>query len=132
MKCLDTSAIIDLLRSRKEAVEKIKNAEQDSIATTRINIFEVLFGIFVKKGADYQKFSETIKPLIDKITILELDELSSIQAAKIKSGLILKGKEIENTDCLIAGIMLANGCNTIITKNIAHFNRIKNIKVEGY
>lgn len=131
MKCLDSSAIIDILRNKKEVIEKIENAK-DSIATTRINIFEVLFGIFVKKGVNYQKFSEAIRPLIDKIDILELDEHSSIQAAKIKSELILKGRGIETTDCLIAGIMLANGCNTIITKNIDHFERIKELKIESY
>ncbi len=132
MKCLDTSVIIDLLRNKKEAVEKVKSIGEDAILTTRINIFEVLFGIFVKRGKDSQKFSEGITSLMSKVKILELDEVSCIQSAKIKSNLVLHRKEIEDADCFIAGIMLANGCDTIITKNKDHFNRIKEIKVEGY
>ena len=131
MICLDTSTLIDLLRNKKEAVQKIEKSKEH-VATTRINIFEILFGIFVKKDKEKQKFSERTKSLIDKIKILELDEVSCIKSAKIKSELIMHGKEIETTDCLIAGIMLANDCEKIITRDKDHFDRIKEIKVEGY
>lgn len=132
MICLDTSFLIDLLKEDKKAVEKIKLSGQDTLATTRINIFEVLVGAFIRKGIDHQKFSEKIRTLMDKIQILELNELSSIESARIKSGLILEGREIETTDCLISGIMKSYGCNKILTKNENHFNRIKGIKAEGY
>jgi len=132
MRCLDSSMIIDLLKDRKEAVEKLKSISDDVITTTRVNIFEVLFGAFIKKGIDHQKFSEKVSSFIGKINVLELTEIGCIQAAEIKSELVLKGREIESTDCLVAGIMLANDCNTIVTKNKDHFERVKGLKVEGY
>ncbi len=130
MICLDTSVLIDLLKNNKEAVEKIKGLGSNEIIATRINIFEILLGVFCR-GAP-QKFSEDVRSLTSSIKILELDEVSCIQSARIKSGLVQKGREIETTDCLIAGIMLANGCNTIITKNKEHFSRIEGIKIESY
>ncbi len=132
MICLDTSAIIDLLRNKPGVIEKIKGISQNTLATTRINIFEILFGIFIKNEEEKQKFSQNIQLLIDNINILEFNELACIQSAKIKSDLISQGKEIESTDCLIAGTMLANNCNTIVTKNKKHFDRIKGINVKGY
>ena len=132
MKCLDSSMIIDLLKDNKEAIEKLESISNDTLCTTRLNIFEVLFGAFIKKGIDHQKFSEKVRSFIDKIAILELDELGSIKAAKIKSNLVLNGKVIEDTDCLIAGIMLSKGYNTVITRNKNHFNRIEGINVEEY
>lgn len=132
MICLDSSTLIDLLKNKKEAVKKIEEIHKEDIATTRINIFEILLGVFIKKGKDKQKFSERIKSLLEKIKIMELDELSCVEAAKIKSELMIRGEEIETSDCLIAGIMLANGCSRIITWNVDHFNRIEEIKVEGY
>ena len=132
MICLDTSFLVDLLRNKKEAVEKLDKLSPNTIATTRINIFEILLGAFLRGQKDPQKFSEKAKPLLDKIEVLEFDESPCIQSARIKSHLISSGKEIETTDCMIAGIMLANGCNTIISKNKDHFERIKEICVEGY
>ncbi|MBS3097513.1 type II toxin-antitoxin system VapC family toxin [Candidatus Woesearchaeota archaeon] len=132
MRCLDSSVIIDLLKDNKKAIERLEAIENGAISTTRINIYEVLFGAFIKKGVDHQKFSERVKAFMDKIKIFELNEIGCVHAAKIKSNLILRGKNIEDTDCLIAGIMLANGCDTIITKNIGHFDRIKDIKIETY
>lgn len=35
-------------------------------------------------------------------------------------------------DCLIAGTMLSHVVRKILTRNKDHFERIKNIKVEGY
>lgn len=132
MICLDSSFLIDLLRNKKEAIKKLETFRSDTVGTTRINLFEVLFGVFIKKGITSQQIPKRVKSLIDKIEVMELDEHSCIQAANIKSELILKGKEIESADCLIAGIMLANACNIIATKNKDHFDRIKGLEVEGY
>ena len=132
MICLDTSTIIDLLMNKKDVIEKVKGISHDDLTTTRINVFEILLGVFLRRDREKQKFSEKVRSFMDSIIILELDEISCIQSAKINGDLIKSGKEIESTDCLTAGIMVANGCNTIITKNVNHFKRIKGIKVETY
>jgi len=49
---------------------------------------------------------------------------------------VLKGigisQKLDDNDILIAGIMLANGITKIITKNVNHFERIKEIKIIEY
>ena len=132
MICLDSSFIIYLLKNKKEAVYKLEKLAKEDLATTRVNIYEVLFGAFIKKGIDHQRFSERINAFISKINVMELDEVGSINAAKIKADLTKKGRVIEDTDCLVSGIILSNNCKTIITRNKDHFDIIKEIKAEGY
>ena len=89
--CLDSTVIIDFLNGRKEAVAVINNyKEKDSLFTTEINIFEVLFGIYLKKVIDEDELSKA-KDFFNMIDVLPFDdgcgdEASSIQASLIKSG----------------------------------------------
>lgn len=54
--------------------------------------------------------------LFSSIDVLNADGWG-INWAKVFSDLIKKGKTIEQNDCLIASIMITNGCNKIITRN---------------
>ena len=130
MICLDTSLLVDLLKQREEAINKVNSLKGELLATTRINIFEVFLGFF-SGGSANEKFRNDVKMLIDRVEVLELDEISAIKAAEIASSLVKKGEEIGHSDAIIAGIMLAHGCNRIATRDI-HFKRIKELKAEGY
>lgn len=128
MICLDTSFMIDLLNNKPEATKKAKEFGAGTIVTTSINVFEILFGLYFKPNDGKLK---TFSAFIDSIEVLYLDVLSSSKSAKIRSELMKKGDVIEVTDSLVAGTMLANNCNTIVTRD-KHFERIKEIRVEGY
>ncbi|MBI2576817.1 type II toxin-antitoxin system VapC family toxin [Candidatus Woesearchaeota archaeon] len=132
MICLDTSFIVELLRNRDAALKKLIELEEEFLVATRITVFEILFGIFLRGGFEKQKFSEAAAKILSNLMILELDELSSIRAAEIKSALVKTGGDLETTDCLIAGIMLAQNCKRIITKDKSHFERIKEIECVSY
>ena len=127
MELIDTTFLIDLLKGEKET----KNiAQRENLLTTDINMFEIIKGICFKRPST-PKFYEIIDILGD-IRVLPLDQKGVILAADIHAELRKKGEEISDNDCLIAGIALSNGINTIITKNKDHFSRIKGIKVETY
>ena len=70
--------------------------------------------------------------LLNKLTVLPLDHKAAIKAGQISGDLIKKGRMIDDIDCLTAGIILTNGCDTIITRNAKDFNRLEGLKVEGY
>ncbi|MEK6808998.1 MAG: type II toxin-antitoxin system VapC family toxin [Nanoarchaeota archaeon] len=133
MILLDTTFLIDLLRKKENAIEKaVELIKRDKLATTYINIYELLFGVYSLSGADYKQKLESVSKLIDKLELLSLDKHSAIISAKIGGDLSLKGQMIGDTDCMIAGISLANGITTIITRNAEHFGRIKGLKIETY
>jgi tRNA(fMet)-specific endonuclease VapC len=128
MKVLDTSFLIDLLRGKPETK---KIAESGIILlTTQINMYEILVGLF-HKGMSNTRFQKA-QELFETIRVLSLDDNGIIKSARISGELMKKGQIIEDCDCLTAGIALSKGFPTIITKNVKHFERIKNIKVETY
>lgn len=131
MICLDTSVIVDFLRNNSDAIEALNEINGEQLATTTINIYEIVLGILRKK-TNYNKEFASLMKLAGNLSILELNYDSSFKAAEIGSDLIKRGMEIQSNDCLIAGVMLSNDCNRIITRDKEHFQRIKGIRVEGY
>lgn len=132
MKAVDSTFLIDVLENRENISEIVKKIEDEPIYTTHINIFEILVGIFSQKDIDVQKRLSQAKKLFNRFFILGLDEKSVLKSAQIAGDLNKKGAQIENMDCLTAGIILSNGVNTIITRNKKHFDRINDLKVEIY
>lgn len=129
MICIDSDCIIDFLKGEKKAVDIIKQYKEE-IATTEINIFEVILGIYINKKEN-TKEEESAKSFFDSVYIMNIDGWGT-KAAKIFADLATKGKVIEQNDCLIASIMILNSCSKIITNNIKHFSRIKGIEVISY
>lgn len=128
MKVLDTTFLIDLLNGVPET-RAFFEMEAD-LLTTQINMYEILVGLFYKKVSP-RKILEA-KELFKDIRVIPLDDEGAINAAKIDAELTSKGQIIEDCDCLVAGIAFSRNINTIITRNVKDFGRIKGIKVETY
>jgi predicted nucleic acid-binding protein len=128
MKVLDTTFLIDFLRGDKKTLKIVEGKEH--LLTTQINMYEVIRGIFLgnSPSSDLLKATE----MFENIRVLQLDNNGTIKAAEIFADLTKKGKMIADNDCITAGIALSNGINNIVTKNIEHFKRIKEIKIETY
>ena len=130
MICADSDFIIDLLRGEKEAIDKLRKYGSN-LVTTEISVFEVFYGIFSKKIISKHEDSSA-SSFFNDIDVLSLGQGAGKLSAKIYSDLVKKGKIIEQNDCLISSIMIKNDCDTILTRNVKHFKRIKGIKVEEY
>ena len=130
MICLDTSFILDLLKKRESSIVKLRSLVNKELASTEVNYFEVLFGVFKRHQLSQSELT-SVQNFFNSIRVFPLDDLSSYKAAESAGELSKKGQTIETNDVLIAGICLANNCE-IITKDIKHFSRIKGLKVETY
>ena len=129
MICIDSDCIIDFLAGEKEAVD-ILNNYKDEVVTTEVNAFEVFLGIYASKDIN-KKHEETAEAFFKSVEVINISGWG-IKAAKIFAKLMRQGRALEQNDCLIAAIALANGCNSIITRNAKHFSRIEGIKVICY
>ena len=133
MILLDTTFLIDLLREKKNAISKaIELTTRDKLSTTYINIYELLIGVYSIKDTDKEKKLQDVEKLMEKLEVFTLEKESTINSAKIGGDLILKGQVIGDTDNMIIGIALTNGITTIITRDVEHYKKIKEIKVETY
>ena len=130
--CLDTTFLIYFLRGKKNAVKKAEELENQDVelCTTTINAFELYLGAYSSKNP--KKRIKDVRDLLADLIILNVDEKAAEESAKLLSILTSKGKMIDIRDALIAGTMLVNDCYAIVTKNVRHFKRISDIKVETY
>ena len=131
MKGLDTTFLIDILRNELGAAAKAIQLDTEiAIFTTEANIYEIVSGL--RKGTDLERALRDLEMLISRLTVLPLDRKASMMAGIIARELLQGGKMIDDVDCLTAGTLLANGCDTVVTRNVKHFGRIRNLKVESY
>ena len=123
---IDSDCIIDFLRGKKEAINIVEKYKTE-LVTTEINVFEVFNGVFRNRENELQATRDFFE---------SLDVLDSIGFGEevffVFCELIKNGNEIDQNDCLIASILLLNGCDKIITRNVKDFSRIKNLKIINY
>ena len=135
MILLDTPACIDYLNGNKE-LKKIIEDQGDMIHITSITIYEMNIGFErTKRKISEQRYKQLYKPWLEFISSMEIYPLGykeAEKAAEIYDLLESQGHRLDDNDILIAGIMLTNGIQEIITKNIKHFERIEGIEIIEY
>jgi len=133
MKAVDTTLLIDILRGDRRAVALSKKLDElGGAVTTEINVFELLYGIYKSKKKIRNKRILQAEILFSRLAIFPLDHLSALKGAKVLGDLSQQGQVINVLDALIAGILLANRCETIITRNVTDFQRVPGLRVESY
>lgn len=131
---LDSTFLIQLIRRNDEAINKLKLLKDQSIITSVINIYEIWLGFYKNKminsNQDYKQIiEERITKLTDSLQILEFNKLTARLSAEIGGLLLADGKDIGDKGSIIAGIMKSYGIKFIITANVQHFERVKDLIV---
>ena len=128
MKFADSDFIISVLRGSQKVMKKLDEFNEEQLATTSINEFEVLYGAVhngkLDEVAQAKKFFERLK-------IFEFDGPSAQIASKLHSQLTKQGNRIDFMDLFIASIVLANN-GTLVTRNKKHFDRIPGLEIEEW
>ncbi|MSR86423.1 type II toxin-antitoxin system VapC family toxin [Candidatus Woesearchaeota archaeon] len=128
---LDTTFLIDFLRDKKEAVDFLKKIQHFQLYTTEINVFELVVGVYLSQK-NPQKHMELISAMLARMTVLPLERKATIKAGELAASAMKKGKTVDHTDSLIAGIALAHGVQQIVTQNKTHFEQFSDVKVYSY
>jgi predicted nucleic acid-binding protein len=127
---LDTTAIIDIFKGEDNIKTFLEN-NKEPLAVNIISYLELFFGLnpenpqHVIEGKYYDKFFK-------RLYNFNLNSESCKEASKIFWGLKKKGMLIEQFDCVIAAIFIANGITNIVTRNPKHFERVKQLSVISY
>ena len=127
---LDTSAIIDLFKG-EEAVKNVLVSSKEALSLTFISYLELYFGLdssnnrHREEGKYYDEF-------FSSLPAFELSIESCQKASHIYWNLKKQGKTIDQFDCVIASIFLANGVTKILTRNRKHFEHINGLSVISY
>lgn len=111
MIVFDTSFLIDFFRGKEETLHVITDTD---VTTTIITYYEIFSGIFHKKARKEEKF---FRRFFSEIRILNLDMNSAEKSSKIMSRLLKMGASVNALDVIIAGISVAHGAETIVSKD---------------
>jgi predicted nucleic acid-binding protein len=130
MPVLDTSFIVDLLRGREEAHQKLAEMEAQEIllSTTEINVLELYRGAYLSRKT-HQNLEE-IKKLLECFQVLELEESVYEVFASLSARLLSEGKPIGAFDELIAAITLLQE-EQIVTRD-EHFKKVPGLELISY
>ena len=110
----DSDVLVDFLRGKGASKVVAHELRTGVLATTAVTVFELWCGVHSAKQA------ESVRLLLDAMTILPLTPMAAECAGQLKSKMDKTGKTIASADALIAGICLAND-GRLLTRNIRHF-----------
>jgi tRNA(fMet)-specific endonuclease VapC len=128
----DTTFLVDVLRSVDKKTEKKVNELDHSFSTkfiSTITVLELWSGVYQSKNP--KKQSDKIKKILESFIILPFKEEDAKIAGKIEAELILNGNNIGITDIMIAASAIKHN-QSILTRNVKHFSKVKGIKIETY
>lgn len=131
MVCLETTFIIDVLRGENSVIpleEKISKSEE-IVTVASPTIMEIIAGALQSSRPEEEK--QKVINCISTLKTLDFGSTEAHVAGQILANLIKKGEMIEITDVMIGAVAKENN-QTLLTKNVKHFSKIKDLKIETY
>jgi len=129
MVIVDTDLLVGLLRGNEAAIEKLQKIEDNNfkISTTAITSYELFKGVYLSSNPEKNLLQ--VSRLLQNILVLNFDLDTSKISAKIYSYLKKKGFLTNLMDQIIASIAISKN-EILITRNIKHYQKIPNLKIE--
>ena len=128
---LDTTFLIDLMKADSSAVRKLKELEENKTIQNIASpiLYELYVGITLSDKPEKEK--RKVLDVLTSATILDLNAKSAPKAGEVHGRLIKGGEMIDPEDAMIGGIAIVNN-ETILTRNVEHFSRIRELNIETY
>ena len=126
---IDTEWVIDFLRGKKDTVSKITNLYDKGISISVISLSELYEGVYGFKNTE--NHLEKLEEFLDGVTVLDVNQEIAQVFGKERVKLRKSGNLIDNFDLMIASTCLFYDL-TLLTNNLKHFERIKDLKIGRY
>jgi len=127
---VDTDWIIRFLRGQKRTVEILSRLYDEGFAISIISFSEVYEGIYRFEGVKREELEENFQDFLTGIQILNIDENIARIFAESRAELRKENQLIDNFDLLIGSTALYYNLE-LLTDNVKHFERIKNLKLRS-
>lgn len=127
---LDTTFVIDVLNGDPSAERRrIELDERGDAAVSAVSVFELIEGAYLSDRTDDEL--ATILEFLSRLHVLSVDREIALLAGELSAELIGRGERVEAEDVLIAATAVKND-ESILTRNIDHFERLEGVAVESY
>ena len=135
---LDTDTLSYLVKKtdtfHKNIFQRLLKEPEGSIAISVISVAEVSRGLENLKNKNtpkQEKLINAIEHMLTAFVVLEFDEEAAWLYGKVRTELLLQGKDIGVMDTLIAAHALSQSL-TLVTNNTKHFCYIQNLPLENW
>ena len=127
---LDTDILVDFLRGVDKAVKMVEDfiKGDTDICTTSINAFELYWGSF-KLGKS--KRVDAVDRLLTHLNVINFTQREARACGEEMAYLESIGMQIDIRD-LIIGVLTRENNGAIVTGNVKHFSRIRNLSTLRY
>lgn len=105
---------------------------EEPLRTTEVGAFEIYLGVQHLGEARRAAEETRVKELLDQMDVLPFERRSAIRAAEIAGTIRRHGQTVTLADLFTAAIALGHGCDTIVTRDVADFRRVPELRVETY
>ncbi len=131
MAVLDTSFLIDLLRSRPRAVAVLDRVEDsgESQIVPAPAVFELAVELGRKRTPAVR--ARRVRDVIAMLAVHPFTGTIAVEAGRIAGALEDAGTPIDDVDCMIAATAIALD-ERLVTGNRRHFERVPGLRIETY
>ncbi|MEH2358405.1 type II toxin-antitoxin system VapC family toxin [Nostoc sp.] len=126
---LDTNVCIKYLNEDSIIRQRLENYELEDIAVCSVVKLELFYGAMRSDNPD-QVWAK-VKRFLEVFISLALDDISALNAGRIRAQLANLGTPIGYNDLLIASIALSHDL-ILVTHNTKEFVRVEGLKIEDW
>lgn len=127
---LDTTFVIDVLNGDPGAERRrIELDERGDAAVSAVSVFELVEGAYLSDRTDDELAA--ILEFLSRLHVLPVDGEIALLAGELSAELIGRGERVEAEDVLI-GATAAKTDESILTRNVDHFDRLEGLTIETY
>ena len=123
---IDTDWVADWLNGQPGTVTTLTQLRAEGLAISIITYGEVYEGVYY--GRQPQQAEQAFRQFLRGVSVLPLTRPTMRQFAGLRGELRRQGKMLPDADLLIAATAL-NYNLTLLTRNRAHFERVKNLSL---
>lgn len=132
MFLLDTNIVSDLVKKvgNTKVIGRLQRESPTSLYISSVTVFELRYG--AARSAKPASFWDRIqREIINRFRVLPVDADDALAAADVLAVLSGSGCNAALQDVWLAGVAANRGL-TLVTRNVRHFERILNIRVENW
>jgi tRNA(fMet)-specific endonuclease VapC len=126
---LDTNVCIKYLNEDLIIRQKLENTDLEAIAVCSVVKLELFYGAMRSDNPD-QVWAK-VKRFLEVFISLPFDDISALNAGRIRAQLANAGTPIGYNDLLIASIALSHDL-ILVTHNTKEFVRVEGLKIEDW
>lgn len=128
---VDTDVLIDVMQDNDPAQQKTRNLEKQHVPLRISSVSQFELYHSVERVADSSERRRRIENVLETKQVYPADSAVMKKAGRIDGRLASEGQAIGIGDTIIAATALVHE-EPILTRNIAHFERVDGLDIESY